>query len=58
MHKLWSQNSFLKVHFYFILVRQLLTIEVYHEASPPQLIGTVEASIGEIFGARQKGLTR
>lgn len=31
---------------------------MYHEASPPKLIGTVTASIGEIFGARQKGLSR
>ena len=36
----------------------MLEIEVYHEASPPKLIGKAEASIGEIFGARQKGLKR
>lgn len=36
----------------------MLTIEVFHEASPPKLIGVVEASVGEIFGARKKGLAR
>ena len=36
----------------------MLIIEVYHEASPPQLIGTVQTSIGEIFGARQKGVDK
>ena len=48
----------LKVLLLLSIVRQMLEIEVYHEASPPKLIGKAEASIGEIFGARQKGLKR
>ena len=48
----------MKVLFHLIPVRQKLLIEVYHEASPPTLVGSVDVTIGEIFGSRSKGLVR
>lgn len=37
-----------------MVVRQLLLFEVYHESNPPLLVGTAEASVGEVFGSREK----
>lgn len=40
------------------LVRQKLKFEVYHQSSPPKLVGTVEATLGEIFGSPYNGLNK
>ena len=40
------------------LVRQKLKLEVYHEASPPKLVGRCESSVGEIFGSPHNGLNK
>lgn len=39
-------------------VRQMLILEVYHEASPPKLVGKAECSVGEVFGSQSNGLRK
>ena len=36
----------------------MLILEVYHEASPPKLVGKTECSVGEVFGSQTNGLRK
>ena len=41
-----------------MVVKQKLIFEIYHESKPPKLVGTVESSIGEIFGSPYNGMIK
>lgn len=36
----------------------MLTFEVYHDGREPVLVGRTEASVGEIFGHKEKRIIR
>ena len=42
----------------WLIVRQKLRLEVFHEHNPPKLIGIAETSIGEVFGSPTNGMKK
>ena len=58
MLKLSLLIIFFKVINSWLIVRQKLRLEVFHEHNPPKLIGIVETSIGEVFGSPTNGMKK